>query len=93
MVTDLSPTFKKSLIIKAQNLSPVVRLGIKGLTPNVHEEIEAALEAHELVKIKISGSTPEIRSNLYDELSKQHGAVQIQKIGHVIVLYRKNKKK
>lgn len=93
MVPDLSPAFKKSLLIKAQNLNPVVRLGVKGLTPTVHDEIEAALEAHELVKIKISGSTPEIRSSLYDELSTTHKAVQIQKIGHIIVLYRKSKKR
>lgn len=89
MVTDLNPTFKKSLLIKAQNLHPVVRLGNKGLTATVHNEIEAALATHELIKIKISGTTPEIRTALYDELSSTHHAVKIQKIGHIIVLYRK----
>ena len=89
MVTDLSPALKKSLLIKAQNLKPIVRLGNKGLTETVHQEVDAALKAHELVKIKIQGSTPEIRTGLYETLSTTHHAVKIQKIGHIIVLYRK----
>lgn len=89
MVTDLSLAFKKSLLIKAQSLKPIVRLGSKGLTEAVHLEVEAALKAHELVKIKIQGSTPEIRAELYDQLANTHSAVKIQKIGHIIVLYRK----
>ncbi len=93
MIPDLSPAFKKSLLIKAQNLNPIVRLGNKGLTPTVHHEVDLALEAHELVKIKISGATAEIRTALYDELSSTHHAVKIQKIGHIVVLYRKNNKK
>lgn len=89
MVTDLSPAFKKSLLIKAQSLKPIVRLGNKGLTETVHQEVDAALKAHELVKIKIQGSTPEIRTTLYDELANTHHAIKIQKIGHIVVLYRK----
>jgi RNA-binding protein len=92
MVTDLSPTFKKTLFLKAQSLKPVVRLGKKGLTESVHQEIHAALEAHELVKIKISGSTPEDRMALYNQLAATHNALQIQIIGHIIVLYRKKSK-
>ena len=92
MVTDLSPTFKKSLLIKAHLLKPIVRLGKKGLTDTVNQEIHAALEAHELVKIKISGSTPDDRMALYNQLAALHHALQIQIIGHIIVLYRKSAK-
>lgn len=89
MVTDLSPTFKKSLLVKAHSLKPIVRLGKKGLTDTVNQEIDAALLAHELVKIKISGSTPEDRMELYNALAELHSAAKIQIIGHIIVLYRK----
>ena len=37
----------------AHNLNPIVTIGGKGLTDAVMNEVELALEQHELVKVKI----------------------------------------
>lgn len=86
----LTPDFRKTLAVKAQGLSPVIRIGQKGLTDAVHLEIEAALKAHELIKIKIAEGDAAMRSKLTEEIHSEHHAEIIQTIGHVAVFYRFN---
>ena len=47
----------KQLKAQSHSLKPVVIIGNNGLTEAVHQEIECALEAHELIKIKMSSSS------------------------------------
>lgn len=86
----LTRTFLKNLATKAHHLNPVVMIGAKGLTPQVHEEVEAALLAHELIKIRISGASREARQAMVEEMAIAHQAEIVQQIGHVLVLYRAN---
>lgn len=84
----LDKDFKKQLVIRSQQLKPVVMLGNHGLTANVLKEIDAALEAHELIKIRISATNREERQALiYDILSHSHAQL-VQTVGHVISIYR-----
>ena len=46
---------KQQLKAQAHKLNPVVMLGDKGLTENVLAEVDIALAAHELIKVKIAG--------------------------------------
>ena len=86
---DLSPQQKKEFIKRSHDLHPVVMIGNKGLTDTVNNEIEIALNAHELIKIKIAGQDREGRSALLSTISEVHKATLIQEIGMIGIFYRK----
>jgi RNA-binding protein len=81
--------FKKQLKAKCHHLDPVVRMGANGLTDAVHGEIHTALNAHELIKVKLVGDKEE-RKALAQAIAEKHHAEIIQEIGHLVCLYRKN---
>lgn len=84
---------KKHLKSQAHQLKPVVIIGANGLTEAVHQELERALDDHELIKIRISSQEREDRKLITDAIVEHHGAELISKIGHIIVIYRKANKK
>lgn len=83
----------KSLKQQSHHLEPVVLLGAKGLTDAVHKEIEVALEAHELIKIKLSSKEKDEKELLTKSICEKHDATLIAQIGHVITIYKKSKNK
>ena len=87
----METSFKQMLKAKAHHLSPVVLLGAKGLTPAVLEETNIALDAHELIKVKILGSEKSARMAIATEISSELQAELIQLIGNIAIFYRKNK--
>jgi RNA-binding protein len=86
-------SLKKSLKAQAHHLKPVVLLGAKGLTEAVIAETDVALQAHELIKVKINGAEKEDRIVMANELCQQLQAELIQIIGNTVIMYRKNEKK
>ena len=84
---------RKQLKQQAHQLNPVVMIGQHGLTPAVHLEIERALLAHELIKIKINISDRETRQSIIAEICKEREAHLIQAIGKVAVIYREKPEK
>lgn len=89
----LNRAVQRNLMAKAHQLRPVVMIGQKGITENIHNEVEAALLAHELIKIRVTAPTREDRSQWVKELAQDHQAFLVQTIGHIAVLYRKNPEK
>lgn len=89
----LSDKQRKFLRAHAHALNPVVRVASQGLKPTVLEEIEIALNHHELIKVKVSAGEREARDALIAEICAHSGAELVQRIGHVAVLYRKNPEK
>lgn len=81
---------KRQLKGRAHHLKPVVMIGQHGLTENVLNEIEIALEAHELIKIRVSGADRDERKAMQEKISKQSGAELVQSIGHTAVYYRRH---
>ncbi len=79
----------KSLKTQAHALKPVVWLGQQGLTDAVMAEVEVALSAHELIKIKIPGQDREARKAAVADIAARSKAELIQIVGHVATLYRK----
>ena len=69
------------------HIKPIVTVGNAGLTENVMSEVELALNHHELVKMKINGSSDE-RKVMIDKIIGQTGAVLVQTIGHTASFYR-----
>jgi len=81
---------KKQLRAKAHTLKPVVITGNAGVTEAVLNEINLALDHHELIKVRVNAGDREQRKELSGQICEQTGAELIQSIGHIITLYRKN---
>ena len=84
---------QRTLKAQAHSLKPVVLLGQKGLTPAVITEINAALDAHELIKVKVAAEEREDRQKMTQEIIEKTQADLVGSIGHIAILYRKNPKK
>jgi len=73
---------------EAHHLDPVVMIGNDGLTPNVRNEIDSALNAHGLIKIRVLGDDRAQREAMYQAMADELGAAPIQHIGKLLVLWR-----
>jgi len=73
---------------QAHHLDPVVMIGNEGLTPAVRKEVDAALKAHGLIKVRVHGDDRAEREAMYQSLADELGAAPIQHIGKLLVLWR-----
>ena len=80
---------RKALKAKAHKLDPVVHIGAKGLTDEVIAEIDRALEAHELIKVRAAALDRKGREQIFEAISQRTQAEAVQHIGKVLVLYRR----
>lgn len=71
-------------------LKPVVTVGQKGLGESLHNEIEVALNHHELLKLRIPGADRAAKRELAEMLCQRHQASLVEAIGNVLVIYRCN---
>ncbi len=76
----------------AHKLNPVVIIGSKELTQSVQDEIDQALNAHELIKIKVNARDQDHRKAMVAEICEAQNATLIQLIGHIAVVYRISEK-
>ncbi len=74
---------------KAHDLSPVVMLGKNGLSEEVAEAADKALEDHELIKVRFVDYKDE-RQVLARSLSEKLKATLVSVIGNVAILYRRS---
>jgi RNA-binding protein len=72
----------------AHHLDPVVMIGNEGLTAAVKKEIDAALKAHGLIKVRVHGDDRAERESIFQTLAGELGAAPIQHIGKLLVLWR-----
>lgn len=79
---------KKRLRGLGHPLKAVVLIGSAGLTKGVNHEIESALTAHELIKIKVRVGDKEARDTAIKEICANSGAELVQRIGNTALLYR-----
>ena len=84
----LTPAERKDKRADAHHLDPVVMIGGDGLTPAVVKEIDAALNAHGLIKVRVFSDERETRNAFFASLAEQLGAAAIQHIGKLLVLWR-----
>lgn len=88
MPKELTPGDRQALKGRAHRLDPVVMIGADGLTPAVLAEVERALKAHELIKIRVISGDGDTRERLLGELCAATDASPVQHIGKVLVVYR-----
>ena len=66
----------------------MVLIGGDGLTPAVKKEVDAALNAHGLIKVRVFGDDRAARELIYQELAAELHAAPVQHIGKLLVLWR-----
>ena len=88
----MNSEFRQQLKARAHSLNPVVFIGDKGLTEAVMNEIDQALMAHELIKVKIRGQEKQDRAAFAEQICSAISAELVQHIGNILVLYRQNEK-
>lgn len=86
--TTLTARERAALKARAHPLEPVVRLGHAGLSDAAAAQVDGALEAHELIKVKIGEGDRDARAALADELCARTGAALVQRVGRVLILWR-----
>lgn len=76
---------------QAHGIKAMLQVGGKGITDALVAEIDAALEHHELIKVKVGASDREERDGMIADLAGRTGSELVQRIGHVAILYRQSK--
>lgn len=84
----LAPAERSELRAEAHGLKPIVIIGEAGLTPAVMKEIDASLNSHGLIKVRVFGDDREARVSMYETICSELGAEPVQHIGKLLVIYR-----
>ena len=84
----LTPAQRKDHRAEAHHLNPVVMVGSGGLTESVKKEIDAALSAHGLIKVRVQSDDRPGREEMFRSLAEALDAAAIQHIGKLLVLWR-----
>ena len=80
---------KKFLKGRAHGLKPVVFIGQKGLTANLINSIQDALETHELIKVKfVEFKDKQQKLSIAETLAAEANCQLVGMIGHIAILYR-----
>lgn len=87
----LTPAQRSELRSQAHGLAPVVMIGDSGLTPAVVKEIDASLNSHGLIKIRVLGDDRDARISHYETICADLSAAPVQHIGKLLVIYRPKK--
>ena len=85
----LTPAFRRELRARAHHLHPVVAIGQHGLTPPVLHEIDVALTAHELIKLRVFSNDRAEREALLARICGELSCVPVQHLGKLLILWRK----
>ena len=73
----------------SHDIRPVVMIADKGLSENVMNEIELALDSHELIKIKIRQDR-ETRNEFIEKILETTSSTKIHSIGQTLTIFREN---
>ena len=84
----LTPAERKDKRGEAHHLDPVVMIGADGLTPAVEREVESALKAHGLIKVRMASDDRAARESALQALADRMNAAPVQHIGKLLVLWR-----
>ncbi len=86
----LTPAQRRDLRARAHHLDPVVIVGHHGLTTAVLHEIDLALTAHELLKVRVGIDARDEREAALARLCAELDCAPVQHLGKVLVLWRPN---
>lgn len=87
-ILELESKFRSALRAAAHPLRPVVQLGEKGLSDAVLQEIDRALAAHGLIKVRAGGEDRTERESIQSSICDTLNCAAVHLLGKVLVLYR-----
>jgi len=88
----ISSAQRKQYRTLGHKLNPVVTIAGKGLTENVQDEINRALEDHELIKVKLVVLDREMRAKVVQNITRACRCEVVQEIGKTALVYRAAKR-
>jgi putative YhbY family RNA-binding protein len=84
----LTPAQRRELRSMAHHLDPVVMIGQHGVTSAVLHEIDNALNAHELIKVRMFADEREVRAAALADVCEKLSAGPVQTLGKLFIIYR-----
>lgn len=81
---------KRFLRSKAHHVTPVTQVGKGGISDNMIEQINMALETKELIKVSILQNCEEDKDTVAETLAERSGAELVQLIGKTVVLFKES---
>ena len=90
MLTSKQNAYLRSM---ANGLDTIFQIGKSGITPEIRDAVDKALEARELIKMNVLDNTMIGAKEAAGILADRTGADVVQIIGNRFVLFRVSKKK
>ncbi|MGL5244412.1 MAG: ribosome assembly RNA-binding protein YhbY [Sarcina sp.] len=90
MITTKQRAYLRGL---ANDLAPIFQIGKNGIEENFLKQVEEALEARELIKLKVLENSGLETREASDYICEKIGCEGIQAIGSKVVLFKQSKKK
>jgi RNA-binding protein len=84
----LTPAARRALRANAHSLHPVVAVGQHGLTAAVLQEVDVALKAHELIKVRVFDDDRAAREAMLERICAELDCAAVQHIGKLLVVWR-----
>ncbi len=75
----------------ANDMETILQVGKLGLSDNTVKQVNDALEARELIKLRVLETCPLTSRQAADELAKETNCDVVQVIGSRFILYRESK--
>ena len=88
MTDALTARERAHLKSRAHALEPVVHAGAAGATDALVAEVDRALTAHELIKVKVAVDDRAQRVAIGDAICARTGAAAVHRVGKVLILWR-----
>jgi RNA-binding protein len=88
MSAPLTTKERAHLKARAHALEPVVQVGSTGVTDRLVAEVDRALRAHELIKVKIPVADRAARIAVGDEICARTASAAVHRVGKILILWR-----
>ena len=88
MPNPLTTRERADLKARAHALEPRVHVGGNGVTDALVAEVDRALTAHELIKVKVASDDREARVAMGDEIAARTDAALVHRVGKIVILWR-----
>ena len=75
----------------ANSIDTIFQIGKTGVGDQIKKQVEDALEARELIKLRVLETSPQTAREAADEIAEAVGADVVQVIGSRFVLYKESK--
>ena len=82
---------KRFLRAEAHHLTPIFQVGKGGVNDQMLRQLRDALEARELIKVRILDNCEDEKNEVAESLATGTGAELVQLIGLTVVLYKESR--